>query len=85
MKAHDVPGADLTGAKSPRPPAPPGRLSTSVTRQEASAVMIEGGTRILLEKVAKGRSPAPLAWAARTAPTSCARFFARCPISCQRS
>ena len=54
MKAHDVPGADLTGAQVAEAAGASWPDLNGRSRQEASAVMIEGGTRILLEKVAKG-------------------------------
>jgi len=54
MKAHDVPGADLTGAQVAAAAGSSWLGLNEQTRKEASAVMIEGGTRILLEKVAKG-------------------------------
>ena len=54
MKSHDVPGADVTGAQVAEAAGSSWPALNERTRQEAAAVMIEGGTRILLEKVAKG-------------------------------
>ena len=54
MKAHDVPGADLTGAQVAEAAGVDWLGLNARSRQEAAAVMIEGGTRILLERVAKG-------------------------------
>lgn len=54
MKPHDVPGADLTGAQVAEAAGSSWVDLTARTRREAAAVMIDGGRRILLEKVAKG-------------------------------
>jgi uncharacterized protein (UPF0261 family) len=54
MKSHDVPGADLTGAQVAEAGGSSWADLNRRTRQEAAGVMIEGGTRILLEKVARG-------------------------------
>ncbi|MEO8257763.1 MAG: Tm-1-like ATP-binding domain-containing protein [Acidobacteriota bacterium] len=54
MKSHDVPGADVTGARVAEAAGTSWPALDDRTRQEASAVMIEGGTRILLAKVTAG-------------------------------
>jgi uncharacterized protein (UPF0261 family) len=54
MKSHDVAGADMTGAQVAEAAGTSWPALNERTRQEASAVMIEGGTRILLEKVTAG-------------------------------
>ncbi len=54
MKSHDVSGADVAGAQVAEAAGVSWPALNERTRQEASAVMIEGGTRILLEKVTKG-------------------------------
>jgi uncharacterized protein (UPF0261 family) len=54
MKAHDVRGADLTGAQVAEAAGSSWTALNALTRQEAATIMIEGGTRILLEKVARG-------------------------------
>jgi uncharacterized protein (UPF0261 family) len=54
MKSHDVPNADVTGAQVAQAAGSSWPALNERTRREAAAVMIEGGTRILLEKVAKG-------------------------------
>ncbi|HVA94007.1 MAG TPA: Tm-1-like ATP-binding domain-containing protein [Candidatus Dormibacteraeota bacterium] len=53
MKSHGVPGADLTGAQVAEVAGSSWETLSAQTRQEAAAVMIEGGRRILLEKVTK--------------------------------
>jgi hypothetical protein len=75
MKSHDRPGADVTGAQVAEAAGASWLLLNERTRQEAAAVMIEGGTRILLERSAS---------AARTAPIWCARSCGRCRTSCPR-
>jgi uncharacterized protein (UPF0261 family) len=54
MKSHDIPGADLTAAKVAEAAGLSLQDLNTRTRQEAAAAMIEGGRRILLEKVASG-------------------------------
>ena len=54
MKSHDVPGADVTGAQVAEAAGSSWLALNERTRREAAAVMIEGGTRILLDKVRKG-------------------------------
>jgi uncharacterized protein (UPF0261 family) len=54
MKSHHVPGAHLSGAKVAEAAGSRWTDLDRQTRQQAAAVMIEGGTRILLEKVSKG-------------------------------
>ncbi len=51
-RQHHVPGADLTGAEVAATVGSSWRDLDGRTRQEAAAVMIEGGTRVLLRKVA---------------------------------
>jgi uncharacterized protein (UPF0261 family) len=55
MKSHDVSAADVTGAQVAEAAGTPWLALNGRTRQEAAAVMIEGGTRILLERLTKGR------------------------------
>jgi uncharacterized protein (UPF0261 family) len=54
MKSHDLPAADVTGAQVAEASGSSWTELSQRTRQEAAAAMIEGGTRILLEKVTKG-------------------------------
>ena len=54
MKSHDVPGADVTGAHVAEAAGASWLLLNERPRQEAAAVVIEGGTRILLEKLTRG-------------------------------
>ncbi len=54
MKAHHVPGAHVTGAEVAEAAGVSWPALDARTRQQASAVMIEGGTRILLEQVTRG-------------------------------
>jgi uncharacterized protein (UPF0261 family) len=54
MKAHEVPNADVTGAQVAAAAGTSWSALNERTRQDAAAVMIEGGTRILLERVARG-------------------------------
>ena len=52
MKAHEAPNADVTGAQVAEAAGASWSALEECTRQEAAAVMIAGGTRILLEKAA---------------------------------
>lgn len=54
MKSHDVPGADVTGAHVAEAAGASWPLLNERPRQEAAAVMIEGGTRILLDRLTRG-------------------------------
>lgn len=54
MKSHGVPGADVTGAQVAEAAGSSWMALNDQSRREAAAVMIEGGTRILLDKVSKG-------------------------------
>ena len=54
MKAHDVVGADVTGAQVAEAAGASWLELGDRTRQDAAAVMLEGGTSILLEKLTKG-------------------------------
>ena len=54
MKSHDVPGADVTGAQVAEAAGASWMLLNERPRQEAAAVMIEGGTRILLDRLTRG-------------------------------
>ncbi len=54
MKSHNVPGANLSGAQVAEAAGFSWTDLDGKTRQQAAAVMIEGGTRILLEKVSRG-------------------------------
>jgi uncharacterized protein (UPF0261 family) len=54
MKSHGVPGADITGAQVAAAADSSWPALNSLSRRDAMAVMIEGGIRILIEKVNKG-------------------------------
>jgi uncharacterized protein (UPF0261 family) len=54
MKSHDTPGADVTGAQVASMAGASWEQLNERTRQEAASVMVEGGTRLLLEKFTKG-------------------------------
>ena len=54
MKSHDVSGADVTGAQVAAAAGASWEAINERSRQDAAAVMVEGGTRILLEKFTKG-------------------------------
>jgi uncharacterized protein (UPF0261 family) len=54
MKTHDVLAANVTGAQVAEAAGSSWTALNDLSRREAAAVMIEGGTRILLEKVSKG-------------------------------
>ena len=55
MKAHDVGGADVTGAQVAEAAGASWLELADRTRQDAAAVMLEGGSNILLERLANGR------------------------------
>lgn len=54
MKSHDVAAADVSGAQVAGATGVPWRALNESSRQEAAAVMAEGGTRILLDRFTKG-------------------------------
>jgi uncharacterized protein (UPF0261 family) len=54
MKSHEVPAANVTGAQVAEAAGSSWQALNERTRREAAAVMIEGGTRILLDKVSRG-------------------------------
>jgi uncharacterized protein (UPF0261 family) len=54
MKPHSVPGADVSGAQIAGAAGTSWDELNERSRQEAAAVMVEGGTRILLEKFTNG-------------------------------
>ena len=54
MKPHEVLGAHVTGAQVAEAAGSSWPSLTALTRQGASAVMIQGGTKILLDRVVKG-------------------------------
>jgi uncharacterized protein (UPF0261 family) len=54
MKSHTVPAADVSGAQVAEAAGAGWHMIDARSRQEAAAVMVEGGTRILLEKFTKG-------------------------------
>lgn len=54
MKSHEIPAANVTGAQVAEAAGSSWQVLNDRTRREAAAVMIEGGTRILLEKVSRG-------------------------------
>jgi uncharacterized protein (UPF0261 family) len=54
LKSHAVAGADVTGADVAAAAGAPWQGLNERTRQQAAAVMAEGGTKLLLEKFAKG-------------------------------
>src|SRR5208282_1150777 len=54
LKAHDMAGADVAGSRVAAAAGASWQTLDERTRQEAAAVMAEGGARILLEKFVKG-------------------------------
>src|SRR5439155_27120436 len=54
MKSHTVSAADISGARVAEAAGASWQAVNDRSRQEAAAVMVEGGTRILLEKFTKG-------------------------------
>ena len=54
LKSHDADDADITGAKVAAAAGASWQTLNGRTRQDAAAVMIEGGTKMLLEKLIKG-------------------------------
>ncbi len=54
MKSHDVLGADITGAQVAAAAGSSWLALNDLSRRDAAAIMIEGGIRILIEKVNKG-------------------------------
>ncbi len=54
MKSHTVSAADVSGARVAGAAGASWQAVNERSRQEAAAVMVEGGTRILLEKYTKG-------------------------------
>jgi uncharacterized protein (UPF0261 family) len=54
MKAHAVAAADVTGARVAEAAGASWQALDQRSRADAAAVMVEGGTRILLDKFAKG-------------------------------
>ena len=54
MQSHDVPGAAITGAQVAEAAGVSWPALNGRSRREAAAVIIEGGTRLLLEKAVKG-------------------------------
>jgi uncharacterized protein (UPF0261 family) len=54
LKSHDADDADMAGAKVAAAAGASWQTLSERTRQDAAAVMIEGGTRMLLEKFIKG-------------------------------
>src|SRR5437762_2517848 len=54
MKSHTASVADVTGGQVARAAGASWQTVNERSRQEAAAVMVEGGTKILLEKFTKG-------------------------------
>ena len=54
MKPHNLPAADITGEQVARLASTSWLALDGYVRQEAAAVMVEGGTKLLLEKYTKG-------------------------------
>ncbi|MGA7387747.1 MAG: Tm-1-like ATP-binding domain-containing protein [Pseudolabrys sp.] len=54
LKAHRVDDADMAGASVAAAAGASWQTLTEQTRQDAAAVMIKGGTKILIEKFSKG-------------------------------
>ena len=54
LKAHDVADADMAGATVAAAAGASWQTLNERSRQDAAAVMIEGGTKMLLEKFSKG-------------------------------
>jgi uncharacterized protein (UPF0261 family) len=54
MRPHTVPGAHVSGADSAAAAGVSWRQVEERSRADAAAVMVEGGTRLLLDKFAKG-------------------------------
>lgn len=55
MKTHSVPAADVLGAQVAEAAGATWPALNDYSRQQAAAVMVEGGSRILLEKYIKGQ------------------------------
>jgi uncharacterized protein (UPF0261 family) len=54
MRPHNLPAADITGEQVARLAGTSWLALDGYVRQEAAAVMVEGGTKLLLEKYTKG-------------------------------
>jgi uncharacterized protein (UPF0261 family) len=54
MRPHKLPAADITGEQVARLAGTSWLALDGYVRQEAAAVMVEGGTKLLLEKYTKG-------------------------------
>src|SRR5271166_2230737 len=54
MRAHDLPAADITGEQVARLAGTSWQALNGYVRQEAAAVMVEGGIKLLQEKYTKG-------------------------------
>src|SRR5262249_21040572 len=55
LKTHDIDGADMTGARVVAAAGASWQMLNEQSRQDAATVMIEGGSRILIEQFLKGR------------------------------
>lgn len=55
MEPHDVPGASVTGAQVAEAAGASWPALGELTRRDAAVVMIEGGSRVLLEEVTSGK------------------------------
>jgi uncharacterized protein (UPF0261 family) len=55
MKSHTVSAADVSGARVAEAAGASWHVINERSRQEAAAVMVEGGTKILLEKYTEGK------------------------------
>jgi len=55
LKTHDVDGVDMTGARVVAAAGASWQMLNEQSRQDAATVMIEGGTKILIEQFLKGK------------------------------
>src|SRR5215470_2896898 len=55
LKTHDVDGADMTGARVVAAAGASWQMLNPQSRQEAATVMIDGGSKILIEQFLKGK------------------------------
>ena len=85
LKPHELGGAHVTGANVACAGGATWQRLSECSRQDAAAIMAEGGKKILLEKFLPASFPAPSGLAGRTAPTSYARSCAPCLTWCRKS
>jgi len=55
LKTHDVDGVDMTGARVVAAAGASWQMLNEQSRQDAATVMIEGGTKILIEQFLEGK------------------------------